>query len=112
MEVKTELGNGISVVMPEQRIDGSNATQFHNTLASAIRTTENSLVLDMEKLTYVSSAGLRVILIASKTLENRDMKLLVCSLSVKVRKIFQVSGIDKLVETHNARADAIASLSR
>ena len=88
MEVKTELGKGISVVMPEQRIDGSNATQFHDTLASAIKSTENSLVLDMEKLTYVSSAGLRVILIASKSLENRDMKLLVCSLSVKVRKIF------------------------
>ena len=111
MEIKTEWGEGILVVMPEQRIDGSNATKFHDTLSLAIKDTEGSLVLDMERLTYVSSAGLRVILIASKTLESRDMRLLVCSLSEKVRRIFQISGIDKMVETHNGREDAIASLS-
>ena len=110
MEVKTEWGKGILVVMPEQRIDGSNATQFHNALSLAINDTDSSLLLDMERLTYVSSAGLRVIMIASKTLESRDMRLLVCSLSEKVRRIFQISGIDKMVETHNAREDAMASL--
>ena len=110
MQIKTEWGKGILVLMPEQRIDGSNATKFHDTLSLAIKNTDGSLLLDMERLTYVSSAGLRVILIASKTLENRDMKLLVCSLSVKVRRIFQISGIDKMVETHNAREEAIASV--
>ena len=111
MQIKTEWGKGILVVMPEQRIDGSNATKFHDTLSLAIKDTDGSLLLDMERLTYVSSAGLRVILIASKTLESRDMKLLVCSLSDKVRRIFQISGIDKMVETHKAREEAIASLS-
>lgn len=112
MQIKTEWGQGILVVMPEQRIDGSNATKFHDTLSLAIKDTDGSLVLDMERLTYVSSAGLRVILIASKALEGRDMRLLVCSLSEKVRKIFQISGIDKMVETHNAREEALASLTR
>lgn len=87
------------------------STKFHDPLSQAIKETESSLALDMERLIYVSSAGLRVILIASRTLESRDMRLLVCSLSDKVRRIFEISGIDEMVETHNAKEDALASLS-
>lgn len=48
MEVTTEWGKGILVVMPEQRIDGSNATKFHDTLSLAIRDTQSTLILDIK----------------------------------------------------------------
>ena len=52
----------------------------------------------MEQLTYISSAGLRVILLIAKALERQNVKFGVCSLSDPIREIFDISGFDKVVK--------------
>ena len=110
MEIKTEQKGGVLVAMTEDRVDGSNAREFQDALQGVIADAESALVLDMEQLTYISSAGLRVILLIARTLQGKNTKFAVCSLSDSVREVFEISGFDKIVETHATQAGAIAAL--
>ena len=110
MELETEWEKGTLIVMLEGHIDGSNSREFQSALADVTTDAGASLVLDMEQLTYISSAGIRVILQATRTLRGRNGRLLVCSLSGTVRDVFGMSGFDKIIETHDTRTEAIAAL--
>ena len=110
MEINTEQKGGVLVAFTVDRVDGSNAREFQEALQAVIKDTVNAFLLDMEQLTYISSAGLRVILLIARTLQGKNTKFAVCSLSDSVREVFEISGFDKIVDTHATQADAIAAL--
>ena len=66
--------------------------------------------MDFEKLVYISSAGLRAILLTAKSLGNLNAKLALCSLSDQIREIFEISGFDKIITIHPSKAETNASL--
>ncbi len=110
MEVSTKIENGTLVAAVSGRIDGTNAKQFEDALLGEIGESSSKVVLDLEELAYVSSAGLRVILVVAKKLKQADSDLLICSLSPAVNEIFTVSGFDRILSTFRSRSDALASL--
>ena len=71
MEINTEQKGGVLVAMTVDRVDGSNAREFQEALQAVIQDDGNAFLLDMEQLTYISSAGLRVILLIARTLQAR-----------------------------------------
>ena len=80
----------------EGRIDSTNAPAFQQALTQAIREAPDAqIVLDAQKLTYISSAGLRVLLAASKTLK-QPLKL--CGVSPEVYDIFEMTGFTSLLD--------------
>ena len=110
MEVSTEREDGVLIANTDGRVDGANAREFQDTLEAMIEDSDRIVVLNFEQLSYISSAGLRVILLIAKSLRKRDAKLAVCSLSGSVREVFEVSGFDKIISTHASQADAVAAL--
>ena len=92
------------------RIDGSNARSFQKTLEAAFEPSDRAVALDMANLSYISSAGLRVVLMLAKTLMRQRAKLAVCSLSAPIGEVFKISGFDKIIPVHNSRAEAVAAL--
>lgn len=111
MEIKTEHKGGVLVALVENRIDGSNALKFHDALQLVVKEADIGLVLDMERVSYISSAGLRVMLMTAKTLGNRSVRFAVCSPSEAIQKVLRISGFDKTVEMHSTRSEAISALS-
>ena len=67
------------------------------------------LDLDLEHLSYISSAGLRVILLVAQQLQGRAVKFSVCSLPESVREVFQISGFDQIISTYATRASALSA---
>ena len=110
MDVSTELRGEVLIAKALDRIDGANAREFQDALQAAIDEHDGAMVLDMEDLTYISSAGLRVILLIARALQRNNNDLALCSLTGPVREIFQISGFDKIIKTHDSLADAIASV--
>ena len=68
-------------------------------------------ILDLEQLSYISSAGLRVILMTAKGLERREVKFGICSLSESIQEVFQISGFDKIIPVNSSQAEAIQALA-
>lgn len=93
------------------RIDGVNARDFENDLRNNIEDTDKAVVVDLEGLSYISSAGLRAILLIAKTLSQRGAKFALCSLSEPIREVFEISGFDKIVAIHNTQREALASVT-
>ena len=107
MEVGTERKDGILIAKVEGRIDGTNAREFEEALQGEISAEDHLLILDMKALVYISSAGLRVLLLLAKTLQRQSGKLVVCSLSASIREVFEISGFSKIIPTYNSRFDAL-----
>ena len=95
--------------MADGRVDGANAQEFQGALTDAIDPTDRAVVLDLGEIIYISSAGLRVILLLARALKRQDAELAVCSLSAPIREVFEISGFDKIIPVRDSRPDAIAS---
>ncbi|MCY4416679.1 MAG: STAS domain-containing protein [Chloroflexi bacterium] len=111
MVIETRRDNGTLVIRAEDRLDLANAQVFHDELDAAIESSERAVVIDMSGLTYISSAGLRVIIQMLRRLQRQDARLALCSLSTEVQNVFDTSGIGRLVDIQPSRAEAIAAVS-
>ena len=111
MEISTERKGSALVATTEERIDGVNARAFQDALQAAIEDTDRAVILDLRQLTYISSAGLRVILLIARTLQRQDGNLAVCSLSGPVKEVFQISGFDKIIKTYGTQEEATSALT-
>ena len=90
---KTLNGNELTVAI-EGRLDTTTAPQLEAELASLADV--KTLIIDMEKLVYISSAGLRVLLKAQKIM-NKQGSMTVKNVSSEIKDIFEVTGFDELL---------------
>lgn len=111
MAINIERAGEMVVAKISGRLDGANAQEFQGDLTDAIEDGDRVVVLDFENLSYISSAGLRVILITAKALGRQNAKLAVCSLSDPIREVFEISGFDQIIPVRNTQAEAIAAAS-
>ncbi len=102
---------GVLVMRLSGRLDAETAAEFQTAVLSRVDGGETSIVLDLEGLQYVSSAGLRVVLMAAKRLQQAGGTLVVCSLQDTVMEVFRVSGMDSIIETAADRAGALKALA-
>ena len=110
MEVTSERRDGILCARVSGRVDGTNAMEFEEALRSAIEEGDRAVLLDFESLSYISSAGLRAVLLTARALQKRDTAFVLCSLAEPIREVFEISGFDKIITIHPSRAGALASL--
>ena len=110
MKVIIEREGETLVAMAEDRVDGTNASEFQQALEAAISENDSIVILDCEQLSYISSAGLRVVLLTARALQRQNSKFAVCSLSDQIREVFEISGFDKIIPVHATRADALGAL--
>ena len=66
MEIPSDRIDNILILKPGGRVDGQNALEFQAAIDSAIDATNDSVILELSDLSYISSAGLRVIFAACK----------------------------------------------
>ncbi len=91
---KKEDGNTLSVSL-EGRLDTTTAPQLEGELISSLDG-KTEVVLDMEKLEYISSAGLRVLLSAQKIM-NKQGEMVIKNASEEVKEIFDVTGFSDIL---------------
>ena len=90
MNIEKELVDKVLNVKVEGRLDTTTAPTLEEELKEAVQGVED-LKLDFSNLEYISSAGLRVLLVMQKIM-NKQGKMSVCGLNETVREIFDVTG--------------------
>jgi anti-anti-sigma factor len=110
----TERRAGRTVVLaPAGRIDMASADRFRERLIPMISSAAaggESVVLDFSGVDYISSAGLRVLMLAAKEARASGGKIAVAALQPLVNEIFQISRFDKVLPCHQAVNDAVAAV--
>ena len=83
------------VITLEGRLDSTNSQELMDTISNSLQGVTD-LVIDLEKLEYMSSAGLRVMLSAQKTM-NKQGSMIVRNASELVRSVFDITGMDSVI---------------
>ena len=100
--MKTEIKGSVLTVYLEGRIDTNNAAQAEKELFSTIQECDaKKVVLDAEELSYISSAGLRVLMKLKKSLGS-DTELVVENVSRDVFDIFETTGFTEILDIRKA----------
>ncbi len=107
INVEWEWKNDILIGLTKGRINSGNASEFQQLLASGITEGEPALILDLENLSHISSAGLRVILATAKKFQHTERKFAICTLSGPVREVMSVSGLDQVIPVCDSRNMAL-----
>lgn len=92
--IKDKNGEKLSITL-EGRLDTTTAPQLEAELKREISGVE-SLTFDFEKLEYLSSAGLRVILSAQKVM-NRQDEMKIKNVNETIMEIFEVTGFSDIL---------------
>jgi stage II sporulation protein AA (anti-sigma F factor antagonist) len=108
MNLAIEKFGGSLLMSPEGRIDSANAAALEADLLAQVEKGASKVVLDMSRLDYISSAGLRVVLVLAKRLKQMAGSLVLCSLQPHVREVFEISGFLGILTAVDTREDALA----
>ena len=111
IDIAESRSDDVVVLAIRGRMHGRNADALERRLAAAIAAGDTRLVLDLAELEYVSSAGLRVLLVAAKRLRGIGAIALAAPKDF-IRAILSVAGVASLVTIHDDRAAAIAYARR
>ena len=107
MAVVIDKVDGAVVISVEGQINSANAPALETDLLSRIDQGEHRVVLDLGLLGYISSAGLRVVLMMAKRLKQAGGKLVLCGLQSRVREVFDISGFLAILTVVETREDAL-----
>jgi anti-anti-sigma factor len=111
MEITQRVEGDVTVVQPDGRIDTLAAEQLDQALQAAVSGGSNKVVMDMSKVEYISSAGLRSLaaMLVKCRDEGGDMKL--AALNERVTRVFKIIGFDLLMSVTDTPEAAIAEFS-
>jgi len=110
MEISDTQVNGIHVLDVTGRIDSGTAKSLEDKVVGVLDGGAKALVIDLSKVEFVSSAGLRVFLLAAKRLKAAGGKYGLAGLQPPVREVFEVSGFSKIFSLFTDRAEALDRL--
>ena len=92
------------------KLDTTSAKPFEEKILGRIESGERRIIIDLAQLDYVSSAGLRVFLLANKRLSSANGKILLCSLQGSVREVFDIAGFSSIFSIYDSHEDATKDL--
>ena len=93
----SSLDPDVAVVLPEGRLDAQASPDLEDALASLESRGSKRLVLNLSQATYLSSSGLRVILIHVRRLRQSGGDLKLCCVLGKVARVMQIAGFDAVL---------------
>ena len=109
--LETEQQGGALIMKIIGRIDGSNALELQDKVLEAAGECESSVVLDLADLEYISSAGLRVMLLLAKKLKSKKAQLVMCSVKGAVEDVLTISGFNAIISIYTDKASALEAIS-
>ena len=105
MEIVEAKQDTINIYKVQGRLDSNTSPDLEKRIFDAI--SGGSMILDFEELDYISSAGLRVILKATKDLKRSEGKIILCAMKDYVKEVFEISGFDSFLPIVTSLDDAI-----
>ncbi len=93
-EIKSE---GMLQLNVEGKIDAVSCEEFQTMVLRSFTKT-NSLIINLEGVTYMSSAGLRALVLGNKTAESKGGKMVIINSQPQVLDVFKVTGFDNILD--------------
>jgi anti-anti-sigma factor len=99
--------NGVVLLEVEGEVDAHTAPKLDKALKDLLAQGHSRLVLDASQMGYISSAGLRVVLLAHREARQLDGEVRLFGLNAQMRRIFEIAGFDELLRISDTRQESM-----
>lgn len=103
--IETDQTEDFYIIKVIGEVDASSSIHLDNKLGESIKSNKKILV-DCNDLKYISSAGLGVFMSYIHEMEESEVKMVLFGLSNKVKNVFQILGLDQLIQMVDTQEEA------
>jgi anti-anti-sigma factor len=107
VDISVKTVNEVKVLEFVGSLDTQTSPNAQMQLTQLIDEGATKILVNFDKLDYISSAGLRVLLFTAKRLKTTDGELRVCSLNEVVKEVFDISGFDRILPISASELEAL-----
>ncbi|MCJ7569070.1 MAG: STAS domain-containing protein [Anaerolineales bacterium] len=109
MEITVKGYKRVAVVTVTGRVDSVTYSEFESALQAELEQGNVNIALDFSGVDFISSAGLRVLVNARKTVKNAGGRIVIAQPSQQVTETLEIAGLEILFEQFPDRETAIAA---
>ncbi|MBI3234071.1 MAG: STAS domain-containing protein [Bacteroidetes bacterium] len=110
MKIEEIRMGDITLLMLEGRIDSNTSSEAETTILGVLDNGVTKLAVDFGHLDYISSAGLRVFLLAAKKLKKSGGNIALSSMKPHIKEVFDMSGFSALFSIFPDKDEAVKNL--
>lgn len=107
MQISVKTVKEVKVLQLEGKLNTLNSPDVDERLTQLIDAGETRILVNLEKLDYISSSGLRVLLAVAKKLKSAGGELRICSVDDFVKEVFEISGFATILRVFRNETDAL-----
>ncbi len=110
MEITERRTADIVILSVSGKLDTMAAKTFEARILAQIESGVRRFVVDLAQLDYISSAGLRVFVLAAKRLDSASGKIVLCALKGPVKEVFDIAGFSSIFSVYGSQDDALKNV--
>ncbi len=111
MNIVQDIINDCLILSPTGRIDSQTSPEFQNEIIGAIEGGQSKVILNFSNVEYISSAGLRVVLMAAKRCKAQQGGFAMFGLADHIKEVFEISGFLKILPLADDQNSALNLIS-
>jgi anti-sigma B factor antagonist len=109
--VRSESADDLHTVSVMGELDQGTVPELRGMLAEAIGEAPASVLVDLSDCNFIDSTGLSLLVEAKRRLADEDRRFGVCCPDADVRRLLELTGIDRAVGLFDTREQAVEALS-
>jgi len=110
MDIAVTKEDSCAIMSLSGRMDATTSVDFDSCVQAVLNEGNKNIVIDMNDLVYISSAGLRSLLTLAKKIKSLPGHLCFCRLQPMVAEVFRISGFDKILSVYEDQNKALVAL--
>lgn len=111
MDLKEERIGETCVITATGRLDGASSAAFTDRVAGLIDESAPKVLIDLAGVDFVTSAGLRAVLLILKRVKAAGGAFALCNVRAPVQEVFDISGFTSMLNIYGDRAEGVAALA-
>jgi len=111
MEIDVKILDNLKIISLTGDLNANTSGEAESKIIQLIMGGNRKLIIDLEHLNYISSAGLRIFLASNKLIRKTDGEIRFCSLNHTVKEVFEISGFNMIFKFYPDQASAITGFS-
>ena len=111
MSVEHQVLDTIDIVFLSGRVDAQSAPGVNEEIAKILDQGKNKMLINFKGLEYISSSGLRILIIIAKKMRASEGGLALCSLDEKIYEVFDISGFTAIFQIYDTQKEAMEALN-
>ena len=110
IDITQEEKGDVVIIRVSGRLDATSSPILERQVMALIDAGKNQLVMNFANVEYLSSAGMRLLLAATKKLKSQDGKILISSVVDNVMEVIKMAGFDHILHLFDSEEDALKEI--